>query len=98
MHSNLLQLIFNFSSVFTFCLHEISVLVFLSACCKPSKLNLGSEKSFKDAQSFLEKNLTFICHTFPPMIGIPSKVSWTGGELVLRKPLLRSKAPYLQMN
>lgn len=69
-----------------------SVLVFLSACFKQSKLNLGSEKSFKDTQSFLEKNLTFICHTFPPIIGIPSEVSWTDGKLASTQTLSEIKS------
>lgn len=40
-----------------FCLLVFSGLVFLSSGCEHSKLNLGSEKVFKNAQNFFGKEL-----------------------------------------
>lgn len=70
----------NYSSVFMLCLHVFSVLMFLSSCFEHSHLSLGSEKSFKETQNLLERNLAFICHPLPPVTGIPSKISGTDGK------------------
>lgn len=70
-----------------FCLLVFSGLVFLSSGFEHSKLNPGSEKGFKNAQNFLERNLSFICHTLPPITGIPFKISWADGQPVSARTL-----------